>query len=81
MTEIFNVKEKADNNRKEDETLVVIVKKGNKTVGIIVDDLIGQQEVVIKSLGKYLVNVDAIAGATILGNGSIALIVDTNSFF
>ena len=81
MAEVFNIKEEIKDNSEEDEKLVVIVKKGNKTVGIIVDDLIGQQEVVIKSLGKYLVNVKAIAGATILGNGSIALIVDTNSFF
>lgn len=63
------------------EHTVVIIRKGDKTAGIIVDDLIGQQEIVIKSLGKFLNNVEGIAGATILGNGSVALIVDTNSFF
>jgi len=62
------------------ESPVVIVKKGDKTAGILVDGLIGQQEIVIKSLGKFLNNTAGIAGATILGNGSVALIVDTNSF-
>lgn len=63
------------------EETVVIVKKGEKSVGIIVDDLIGQQEIVIKSLGKFLNNIKGIAGATILGNGTVALIVDSNSYF
>lgn len=68
-----------DSNR-EDVT-VVIVKKGDKELGVMVDGLIGQQEIVIKSLGKYLGGVTFIAGATILGNGSVALIIDTNSLF
>jgi len=63
------------------ELTVVVVKKGDKMAGLIVDDLIGQQEVVIKSLGKYLSGIKVIAGATILGNGQIALIVDPNSLF
>lgn len=49
------------------EVVVVIVKKGEKDAGLIVDSLIGQQEIVIKSLGKYLLNIPLIAGATILG--------------
>ena len=64
-----------------EEYTIVIVKRGDRTAGIVVDDLIGQQEIVIKSLGKLLYNIKGIAGATILGNGSIALILDTNSFF
>lgn len=64
-----------------DEVTVVIVKKGDKDLGVIVDKLIGQQEIVIKSLGKYLSGINFIAGATILGNGSVALIIDTNSLF
>ena len=65
----------------EDKDLMmgVIVKKGEKQVGFIVDSLIGQQEIVIKSLGKYLSGIDIIAGATILGNGEVALILDVNS--
>ncbi len=64
-----------------EEATVVVVKKGDKDLGIIVDNLIGQQEIVIKSLGKYLSGINFIAGATILGNGSVALIIDTNSLF
>ncbi|MDK2917411.1 MAG: two-component system, chemotaxis family, sensor kinase CheA [Candidatus Petromonas sp.] len=65
----------------KDEIIVVVVKKGDKMAGLVVDDLIGQQEIVIKSLGKYLSGIKIIAGATILGNGQIALIVDPNSLF
>ncbi|MBP2026420.1 two-component system chemotaxis sensor kinase CheA [Acetoanaerobium pronyense] len=65
----------------EDEATVVIVKKGEREIGLIVDNLIGQQEIVIKSLGKYLSFINQIAGATILGNGGVALIIDTNSLF
>ena len=67
--------------KEEDKDMMmgVIVKKGEKQVGFIVDSLIGQQEIVIKSLGKYLSGIDIIAGATILGNGEVALILDVNS--
>lgn len=61
-----------------DEMVVVIVRKGDIEAGLVVDSLIDQQEIVIKSLGKYLTGIKAIAGATILGNGSVALIVDPN---
>jgi len=63
------------------ELTVVIVKKGDKEAGLIVDNLIGQQEIVIKSLGKYLAGIKYLAGATILGNGKISLILDVNSLF
>lgn len=64
----------------EDHSLiVVIVKKGEKLAGFVVDELIGQQEIVIKSLGKYLSNIQLIAGATILGDGEVALILDINT--
>lgn len=63
----------------EGEMTIVIVKKGEKYAGFIVDSLIGQQEIVIKTLGKYLSGIKFIAGATILGDGQVALIVDTNS--
>lgn len=66
---------------KEDDEFysVVIVRKGDKMAGLVVDSFIGQQEVVLKSLGNYLTNVFAISGATILGNGQVALIVDCNA--
>lgn len=62
-----------------DVITVVIVKKGEKQAGFVVDGLIGQQEIVIKSLGKYLSGIRMIAGATILGDGEVALILDINT--
>lgn len=64
---------------KEESLTVVIVNKGDKQAGFVVDGLIGQQEIVIKTLGKYLTNIRLIAGATILGDGEVALILDVNS--
>lgn len=62
-----------------DEMSVIVVKKGEKMAGLIVDDFIGQQEIVLKNLGTYLPNVFAISGATILGDGQVALIIDCNA--
>ncbi|HZG73707.1 MAG TPA: chemotaxis protein CheA, partial [Chondromyces sp.] len=58
---------------------IIIVRKGDKMAGLVVDSFIGQQEIVLKSLGNYLTNVFAISGATILGDGQVALIVDCNA--
>lgn len=58
---------------------VIIVKKGDKQAGLVVDELIGQQEIVIKSMGKYIKVPKMISGATILGNGEVALILDANA--
>lgn len=66
-------------NENIDQLLVVVVKKGDKLAGMVVDELIGQQEIVIKSIGKYIKNYKIISGATILGNGEVALILDVNS--
>ena len=64
----------------EPESLtVVIVKKGDKYAGLVVDKLMGQQEIVIKSLGKYINGNKLISGATILGDGEVALILDVNT--
>lgn len=62
-----------------DVMMIVIVKKGEKQIGFMIDSLIGQQEIVIKPLGKYLSHINMIAGATILGNGEVALILDVNT--
>ncbi|HYK75093.1 MAG TPA: chemotaxis protein CheA [Pseudoneobacillus sp.] len=66
---------------KEDDGFysVVIVRKGDRMAGLVVDSFIGQQEVVLKSLGSYLNSAFAISGATILGDGQVALIVDCNA--
>lgn len=76
LKEIFDVPgEQTD----EEYYSIVIVRQGDKMAGLIVDTFIGQQEVVLKSLGNYLTDVFAISGATILGDGQVALIVDTNA--
>lgn len=58
---------------------VVIVQKGEKMAGLVIDNLIGQQEIVIKSLGEYIKTTKLISGATILGDGEVALILDVNT--
>ncbi|WHZ05389.1 chemotaxis protein CheA [Neobacillus sp. YX16] len=79
LQEAFHVPS-APKETEEQELFIVIVRKGDKTVGLVVDSVIGQQEVVLKSLGGYLTNLFAISGATILGNGEVALIIDSNQF-
>jgi two-component system chemotaxis sensor kinase CheA len=66
-------------NEDSDNMTVVIVRKGEKRAGIVVDSLIGQMEIVIKSLGSYINVNKMISGATILGDGDIALIIDANT--
>lgn len=76
LNDIFSV----PTTKEADEYIsVVLVKKGNSTAGLVVDSFIGQHEVVLKSLGNYLTNVQAISGATILGDGELALIIDSNA--
>lgn len=68
-----------ESTRKENENMIVaIVKKGDKQAGLVVDKLLGQQEIVIKSLGKFIGKSRLISGATILGDGEVALILDAN---
>jgi two-component system chemotaxis sensor kinase CheA len=69
----------AEHQQQQEELFIVIVHIGEQRAGIIVDNLIGQQEIVIKSLGKLLAGIKIIAGATILGNGQVALILDIGS--
>lgn len=66
-------------NEQDEFLSTIIIRKGDKLAGLIVDSFIGQEDVVLKSLGNYLTNVFAISGATILGDGQVALIVDCNS--
>jgi len=77
LTEIFEIPER--NSESDGYQSVVIVRKGERLAGLVVDSFIGQQEIVLKSLGNYLQSVFAISGATILGNGQVALIVDCNA--
>ncbi|AEY66559.1 chemotaxis protein CheA [Clostridium sp. BNL1100] len=68
-----------DEQANQKQLKIVIVRKGEKLTGLVVDSVIGQQEIVIKSLGKLLTGIKYLAGATILGDGNVALIVDVNS--
>ncbi len=68
-----------DSKQDAENLTVVIISKGDKKAGLIVDDLIGQLEIVIKSIGKYINNSKMISGATILGDGEIALILDATT--
>lgn len=79
IVRLDRVLEVVKEEEEQKQLTVVIVKKGDKLSGFLVDHLIGQQEIVIKSLGKLLVGIKCIAGATILGDGNVALILDVNS--
>ena len=78
---LSNVLEIESLKKPDEDMVVVIVKKGEKLAGLVVDELMGQQEIVIKSLGKYINKCKFISGATILGDGEIALILDANALF
>ena len=76
LNSILGVESKKNSS---ENMVVVIVKKGDALAGLVVDELIGQQEIVIKSLGKYInCTSRMISGATILGDGEVALILDAN---
>ena len=76
LRDLLDVPGEQDN---QENITVVIVSKGDKYAGLVVDSLIGQMEIVIKSLGKYININKMISGATILGDGSVALIIDANT--
>jgi two-component system, chemotaxis family, sensor kinase CheA len=63
----------------EDQRLVVVVEAGRKKIGLVVDELLGQQQVVVKSLEKNLHKVEGLMGATILGDGRVAPIIDVTA--
>ncbi|MDB2105217.1 chemotaxis protein CheA [Clostridium paraputrificum] len=74
LNERLNI-ESVDTEKK----FVIIVKVGEKTIGLLVDSLMGQQEIVIKPLGKTLSSLKEYIGATILGNGLVTLILDVGA--
>ena len=73
LREVFNIQ---PNNEKDEAGLLVVIDIGGRRIGLYVDDVVGQQQVVIKSLEKNYRQVPGIAGATILGDGAVALIID-----
>ena len=76
LDEIFGLRDASDS---VDEMMLVVVEGDNEKIGIVVDDLLGQQQVVIKSLEQNYQKVSGISGATILGDGTVALIIDISS--
>ena len=76
LANILDVPEKVETTG---NITMVVVAKGDKKAGLVVDNLIGQLEIVIKSIGKYINNSKMISGATVLGDGEIALILDANA--
>jgi two-component system chemotaxis sensor kinase CheA len=73
LRDLFGVPEETRSNS---SCYVVVVGVAEKRLGLVVTRLLGQQEVAIKSLGKFLAKAPGIAGSTILGDGSVALIID-----
>ncbi|WP_430109829.1 chemotaxis protein CheA [Paenibacillus sp. B1-33] len=63
----------------EEEIEIIIVRKGERLAALAIDDFIGQSEIVLKPLGTYLKNTPGFSGATILGDGQVALIIDPNA--
>lgn len=68
-------------NKEQKEMYVVVVRKGEQQIGLVVDELVGQQEIVINSLGKLLTGLPGIAGASVLGDGRVSLILDIGTLF
>jgi two-component system chemotaxis sensor kinase CheA len=58
---------------------MVVSRIGGKRMGMVVDDVLGQHQTVIKALGSAFGRIDEVAGATILGDGTVALIIDVNA--
>ena len=75
-SEIFGNENLNSFKKSESELSVVILKSGDRFIGLIVEELLNQQEIVIKSLGNYLQDTEYISGATIIGDGDVALIID-----
>lgn len=78
MNEILEMEDYEKSGETESE-IIVVVKKGDQRIGLAVDKLLGQQETVIKSMGHHITNAKLFSGATILGDGEVALILDTNT--
>lgn len=78
LDELYRVEADA---KKLSEGILIMIEKGENSVCVSADELIGEQQVVVKSLPIYLKNVKGFAGCTLLGDGSISLIIDTGSFF
>ncbi|HPY95859.1 MAG TPA: chemotaxis protein CheA [Candidatus Cloacimonadota bacterium] len=64
-----------------DQCVLIIIQAGNKEYAIAVDELLGIQNVVVKNLGEYFKNLEGVSGATIMGDGRVGIILDTNELY
>lgn len=78
LAEVFRISRESDESRRP---FVVVIQSGNRQVGLVVDALMGEEEVVVKSLGAFVGDIPGISSATILGDGRVALIVDVFNLF
>lgn len=81
LLRLTNLLEIPGETNEDDDMYVVVVRKAEKQVGLVVDTLIGQQEIVIKSLGKILAGIPGLAGAIVAGDGNVRLILDIATLF
>ena len=76
LNKVLDIESTTDPNA---DIIVLIAKKGDRLAGLVIDELIGQMEIVIKPMGKFVGKCKIISGATILGDGEVALILDANA--
>jgi len=76
---LFSLNELLEYEDSGEKRFVVIVKVGERLIAVSIEDLYGEEEIVIKSLGELLADIPGIAGATIAGDGRVVLILDLNS--
>ncbi len=76
LFEVFNVKTNISNIT---DGIVIVVKSGNKKACLLVDEIIGNNQIVVKSLSSYLGEIKGICGCSIMGNGEVCLIIDSGS--
>lgn len=76
LHQVFNI---PGTQEESSQHSIVVINKGDKIAAVMVDHLIGKQDIVLKSLGPFLPDIASISGATILGDGNVALIVDVNT--
>lgn len=81
MEEVFNIHSHSNGGSEAQNSYVVVVRSGKTQVGLIVDKLIGEQEVVVKSLSSVIGEITGISSAAILGDGQVTLIIDVQSLF
>ncbi|MDR2903062.1 MAG: chemotaxis protein CheA [Clostridiales bacterium] len=78
LYEFFGVESEITNF---EDGIMMMIEDGDKTICLFVDELVGEQQIVVKTLPKYIKKIRGISGCTLLGNGDISLIIDTAGFF